>query len=375
MKELFSIDDKSINAHSELGRLREISLSHSTGCGMRVASAGKSGFAFASSPKLLPKDFAMANEFYGYGGDGRALFNDSLSINGDKLIGMVRAMLLELDGVNANFVGASFGSTTRRIKNPHLSLSETTTQLSVQAFVSTPTSVGFDYVSSRKKVAFKKAARRAKEIALASQDPARPKVGRMLVTLRPKAVSSFVNVVLNTLSATEVLAGRSVFADRIGETVSTLKIVDDPLKKTGIESRGFDDEGSRCRKSTLIDGELKQFLHTIETAERLGGRAGNATRSYSSLPSAGSTNTIISGPKGNSGELVVDWVSGAHMIAPSGDFAVEAKNAFQNGSPVSQMMLCGNVFDMLRAVRLCGKRETFGSLTTRSWTVELDVVA
>lgn len=375
MREIFSVDTKSSYAHSELSRLCGLYSSRTSGCGLRLVKDSRSGFAFATSPRLLPKDIAMTSDFHGFGQDGRSVFHDSTEFSPAELVDMVRSMLSELDGVFANFVGANFSSSRRSIKNPQLSLSETTTLVTAQAFVSTPTSVGFDYVSSRKRVPFRKAARRAKEMALASQDPVRPRVGRMSVTFSPKAVASLMDLVTDALSANEVLAGRSHFEGKLNQTVSSLKIVDDPLKRSGTSSRGFDDEGSRCKKKTLINKTLKSFLHTVETAGRLGGAPGNASRNYSSLPEADSTNINVSGPRGSRGELFVEWLSGTHTIPPSGDFSIEAKNAFQDGFPVSGLMVSGNLFDMLKDVTVCGRKETFENVTTRSWTAELDVIA
>ena len=375
MRELFSVLSEQVTVSSELGVMREALVSRTGGCGLRVVDGNRAGFAFASSPKLLPKDISPTGDFYGFGRDGRAVFNDRRGVSCDDLVEKVRGMISELDGVSANFAGADFSRTKASIRNPYESLTETICQISADAFVSTPTSVGLGYAASRKKIDFLKAARQAKEMALASEDPGKPKTGRMGVTLRPYAAGSFVDFLTDALSGREVIAGRSPLAGKLGQFVSNLRMVDDPLMKEGTESRGFDDEGVKSRRKVLIDGELIQYLHTIETAKRLGGIPGNATRGYSSLPVPGESNITVSGKRGEEAGLVVEWVSGAHTIAPSGEFAVEAKNAYQDGKPVANLMVCGNVFEMIKDVELCGKLENLGGLFTRSWTVELDVVA
>ncbi len=373
-RELFSVEEETVEVSSELGKVRELSAERREGCGMRVEKEGKLGFSFASSPDLLPSDLFFSQEFYGWGKGGRPLLSDEGATGPEELVDALRGMLSRLDGVSANFVSVSFHKTGRSLGRSPLSLSETLFFLSAQVFVSTPSSVGFDFDSSRGELDFPAVAERAKKTALESREPGKAERGRMRVTLRPKAAVSLLSVLLDALSGTEVIAGRSPLADKLGENVSSLRIVDDPLKKDGLESRGFDDEGSETKKRTLIDGELLSFLHTVETAKRLGGEPGNAVRGYSSLPVAGSTNVVVEGPSGREGDTVVDWLSGTHTIPPSGDFSVEAKNVFQDGSPVKGVMLCGNLFEMLKEVELCGERRELAGVSTPSWTVLLDVV-
>ena len=95
---------------------------------------------------------------------------------------------------------------------------------------------------------------------------------------------------------------------------------------------------------------------------------GNAIRSYDNLPVPGATNFIINASDeatASKDEILADIreglfiqdVIGAHTASrASGDFSVVAQNAWyiKNGelSPVKQVMLVGNMQDLLRGVEL-----------------------
>ncbi len=188
--------------------------------------------------------------------------------------------------------------------------------------------------------------------------------GDMEVILDYNAAAALIYTFANALNADNVQRGRSVYADKLGEEVLTpsLNVYDDGTLKRGLNSAQSDGEGVPSQKTTLVEkGFLKNFIYDLYTSKKGGVQStGNGVRSsFADMPSVGFSNLIldfedfkeISSVK--SGLMVKDLL-GAHTANPiSGDFSVEAMNAFyiKDGEiayPVKKAMLSGNVFNALK---------------------------
>ncbi|MGL4669471.1 MAG: TldD/PmbA family protein [Methanobacteriaceae archaeon] len=193
--------------------------------------------------------------------------------------------------------------------------------------------------------------------------------GNKNVLLDYHAGSGLLNTFISSLNADNVQRGRSIFTDKIGETVINPKIsvFDDGTFEGGFASSKFDGEASPSQLTPLIEnGKLNSFIHSIYTAKKSSGNGeilestGNGMRpSYHSNTITSSSNTIFDfGDKIDIGEfgngILVTDVLGAHTANPiSGDFSVEANNAFliENGEitkPIKKAMLGGNIFSSLK---------------------------
>ena len=183
------------------------------------------------------------------------------------------------------------------------------------------------------------------------------------VILDHHAASGLIATFSSALNADNVQRERSVFADKLGKEVvsNSLSIYDDGTLKGGLQSATCDGEGVLSQKTPLIEkGLLKNFLYDIYAAKKGGVKpTGNGMRSsYGDVPSVGLSNFILEFDdireisEVNNGVLVTD-VLGAHTANPiSGDFSVEAMNAFkiENGDlkhPLKKAMLSGNIFQAM----------------------------
>jgi PmbA protein len=184
------------------------------------------------------------------------------------------------------------------------------------------------------------------------------------VILDHHAASGLVATFSSALNADNVQRGRSVFADKIGKEVvsNSLSIYDDGTLDGGLQSAVCDGEGISSQKTSLIEkGLLKNFIYDIYTAKKGGVEStGNGMRSsYGDVPAVGLSNFILEFEdlkdisEIDDGVLVTD-ILGAHTANPiSGDFSVEAMNAFkiENGElkhPIKKAMLSGNIFQAMR---------------------------
>lgn len=219
-----------------------------------------------------------------------------------------------------------------------------------------------------------------------------------------KAESGTFDVIMKPLAFTELLEyafvpslfadnaqkGRSPLAGRVGENMfsTSLVIADDGLLPGGIGSSAFDGEGVPSRRNVLAEGGvLKVFLYDSYTAGKDGTRStGNALRSgYSDVPRVGIRNLIVGSSRdvdllGETSGVLVNSFIGAHTANPiSGDFSVEAKNAFYLSSgdmrPIRSMMLAGNIFHLLREIDVGRDVRSVGTVVTPSVKVRMKVVS
>ena len=120
------------------------------------------------------------------------------------------------------------------------------------------------------------------------------------------------------------------------------------------------------RRTVLIEeGILKGYLYDSYTAGKEGvPSTGNAVRSgYSDVPRVGIRNLIVSSPDARdllaeTKGYLVNGLIGAHTANPiSGDFSVEARNAFfvapgEDAKPIRSLMLAGNFFELLKDIEI-----------------------
>jgi len=211
------------------------------------------------------------------------------------------------------------------------------------------------------------------------------------VLLKPLAVAELLeSTILSAFEADNVQKGRSSLKGRLGETISSqgLNVHDDGLLAGGLDSSAFDGEGSPSRRTVLIEkGILKGFLYDSYTAGKDGVKStGNAVRQgYSDVPRVGMRNLIVSSPVAydlldETKGYLINGLIGAHTANPiSGDFSVEARNAFRVSPgempvPIRSLMLAGNIYDLLKNIEIGTDVRAIGGIVTPTIKVKMNVV-
>jgi PmbA protein len=234
------------------------------------------------------------------------------------------------------------------------------------------TSTAYDFAVSRSlDIDFFSLGKNASELALKSNGGIKIEPQKTDVIFHPFAFSDIIEEALApSLDADNVQKGRSGLKDKLGEelAVSELSIYDDGLIEAGIETSASDDEGVPSQRTTVIEkGTLESYLYDSYTAGKEGLKStGNGSRSsYTSPPSVGLRNFIIDCPgkdviADTESGVFVNTIIGAHTAnSISGDFSVEARNAFtiKDGAldkPVKSLMISGNAFEILKHVTGAG---------------------
>src|SRR5713226_2702637 len=150
----------------------------------------------------------------------------------------------------------------------------------------------------------RRAAQRAVE-KLGSKPLATQKVP---VVLDPWMAMELLRAIGPLFSADNVLKGRSLFANKIGQRVANEKvtIIDDARRPRGLRSAPFDGEGVATTRTLIEAGVLRGYLTSIKTAKKLGNDpTGNARRGgYGSPARIGPSNLFVAAGSNDANGIV-----------------------------------------------------------------------
>ncbi|MCJ8009818.1 TldD/PmbA family protein [Lederbergia wuyishanensis] len=193
------------------------------------------------------------------------------------------------------------------------------------------------------------------------------------IILRKDAAASLLETFDSIFSAEVAQKGRSLLKDKVGEKIAAdnVTIVDDPFYEEGFASRNFDGEGVASKLCTVVEnGTLNTLLHNRKTAKKAGVETtGHAYKSsYKGTLVIAPSNFYISPGEKTYDELIesqteaiiVTKLAGLHSGADtvSGDFSVAANGFYvKDGkveTPVKQMTIAGNFFELLKEIQEIG---------------------
>jgi PmbA protein len=230
----------------------------------------------------------------------------------------------------------------------------------------TQTGFGFSVGRSPDEFDLEKAARDAAERATRLLGAVKPPSRRTTVVLDPYVSAMFLGVISSTLNGEAVAKGRSLFKDRLGETVASaaFTLVDDPTDPRAYTATDIDGEGLAARRNVLVDGGvLQQFVHSSYSARRVGAAStGNAVRGgFKATPGVGCLALQLRPGTRSQAEMIADiddgvlvqMVSGLHsgVNSISGDFSCGASGLLisngQLGGPVREFTIASTLQRML----------------------------
>jgi PmbA protein len=201
----------------------------------------------------------------------------------------------------------------------------------------------------------------------------KPRSARVTVVFEPEITATLLSVIGGTLDGEAVLKGRSLFADRIGESVSVdgFTLADDPTDPEAYGAGRFDAEGLATRRNALIEGGvLRRFLYNTYSARRAGtASTASAVRAgFKSGPGTGARALMVVPGRLTPDEilaqvgdgLLVQSISGVHsgVNSISGDFSVGAEGMLIRGGelsgPVREFTIASTIQRMLSGVVAIG---------------------
>lgn len=185
-----------------------------------------------------------------------------------------------------------------------------------------------------------------------------PKGGEMPVILDQELAGVFAHEAVGHASEADlVLEGDSILENRIGEQIASplITIIDDPtLHEFGYYP--FDAEGSQSRRTEIIkDGVFNSYLHSRETAAKLGGTPGNCRAQGYSMPVVRMSNTFIANRDARFEEMLEEIRDGMYLIGSRGGQVNTGEGIFQFNAEKGYIIKNGELTDLLRDVSLSGK--------------------
>ncbi|RPI71093.1 MAG: TldD/PmbA family protein, partial [Desulfobacteraceae bacterium] len=168
-----------------------------------------------------------------------------------------------------------------------------------------------------------------------------------------------------------VLLGASPLRDKLGQPIAGpgLTIVDDPFIEYGLHTAAFDDEGTPCKVTPLIEkGVLRNFIYDRDTAGRAGVKPtghGSNRRLTNLVIESGDVpfKTMLADIK--QGLLVHNFLGLGQGNPINGEFSVNVCLGYkiENGELVGRVkdvMLAGNAFDALKSITAISKERERG---------------
>jgi PmbA protein len=207
----------------------------------------------------------------------------------------------------------------------------------------------------------------AGERAVKRLNPRKVATRRVPIVFDPRISNSLVGHLAGAVSGSSIARKTSFLREKLGERIlpAGVDIVDDPLRKRGQRSRGFDAEGVATKVINLVeDGVLKTWILDSATARELGlTTTGHAQRGVSSMPYPGPSNLYLKpgtlSPQALIAEIkdgfyVTELIgSGANLV--TGDYSRGAAGFWiENGEctyAVSEVTIAGHLTAMLASLQ------------------------
>jgi PmbA protein len=378
--ELFYVEGRSISADLKQKKICLASASEDCGLGIRTIHKGRIGSSSTNDPlhwrECLDAAIAsghLASPLPWEGLPGAQdvsrtplTFDPHMKVEPASALGLLEKMLAGAEEHPAEVTSGSAGLSTATVtlansRGVHYTDSHTGVSLSLEAIHQQSTGSEFDYSSFMDKVDPFHVGERATFFAHESAEGKEIPTGNYDVLLSPLAYAELLGgVFVPALNGRNVHAGRSHFAQSLGEPVADTRIsmYDDPFLPGASGSVSWDAEGMPTRRIDFIrNGVLKAFAYDLKTAYRYGktSTASAVRGGYGGAPGIGHHNFIVDGERSNVADervVYVHSVVGAHTANPmSGEFSVELSNAFwmsggEFEEPIRSGMLSGNVFSM-----------------------------
>jgi len=210
------------------------------------------------------------------------------------------------------------------------------------------------------------------QMCIDSLKPKKLKPGLFNVVFDYNAVSELISILTPSILANNILDNNSRLVDKLGKQVISkdLTIKDVPVIKGGTMNSSIDYEGIISESKDLFSkGILNCFINDLYTANRMGVKPSGNSAGLVKRGLVSPANIVIANGDAMRDELLSDCIyvnalMGTHTAnIVTGDFALNALNAFKYDSkgitPIRDVMISANIFDLLNKPVLIGKESRF----------------
>ena len=387
--EIYVDESKSIDLDSRKEELNFAKEEIEKGIGIRIIKDNKIGFAFTSNMEKIAETAKQAiensklnkiDENYAFSEietvcDVKDVYDKKFNdLSVDESVELLKTIISHASDSGCEVTGSGFSASAGKslIMNSNgvsIENMETGFGMALSVTIQKEGQIATAYESTSSRfydLDGEKLANEVCDLAKRSLDTRPVETNDYDVVLDYHAATGLLQTFLNAFDGENVRRGRSILKDKIGREIAnpTLSVIDNPLLEKGMYSTKCDGEGSVSKQTDLIkDGVLNSFIYDIYTANKAGVKStSNGYRgSYLTTPMISPSNLefkfsemkdLSEIDKG----VLTTGVLGAHTANPiSGDFSVEASNAFkiENGEltdPINKAMISGNIFEIMKKV-------------------------
>ena len=387
--EIYINESKLIELNSEQDRLNFAKEEIETGVGIRVIKDNKIGFAFTSNMDKISETARQSientklnkrDENYSFAElekvtDVKKVYDKKFNdLNLNESVELLKNTISQARDSGCEVTGSGFSASECKslILNSNgvsIENKETGFGISLSVTIQKDGEIATAYNSASSRFCDLEGEKLADEVCNLAKSSLNSKpieTDNYNVVLDYYAAIGLIQTFINAFDGENVARGRSILKDKIGSEIAnpSLSIIDNPLLEKGMATTKCDGEGSVSKATELIkDGVLNSFIYDIYTANKEGVKTtSNGYRgSYLTTPMISPSNLefkfsemkdLSEIKKG----VLTTSVLGAHTANPiSGDFSVEASNAFkiENGEltePINKAMISGNIFEIMKNV-------------------------
>ncbi len=231
----------------------------------------------------------------------------------------------------------------------------------------------------------------AGERAVKRLNPGRLKSGPVPVVFDPRVGGSLIGHLAGAISGSAIARRASFLLDKDGAQIFApgIRIVDDPLRLRGLNSRAFDGEGLPTAPRALVDdGRLTGWLMDSAAARQLGGEpTGHAARGSGGAPGVSVSNVHVEAGAQSVAELIADIKDGVLVTELIGHGVNGVTGDYSRGAsgyrivdgeiagPVAEFTVAGNLIDMFARLSVASDLEWHRSINVPTMRIDGMTVA
>ena len=233
--------------------------------------------------------------------------------------------------------------------------------------------------------------KKAGEFAVNKLNPKKIKTSKIPVIFSPRVANSFLRHLSVAINGNYITRGTSFLKKKLNKKIfsSNINIIDNPLKKKGLQSKPFDGEGLETKKTQIVDnGVLKTWFLDLATANQLKLKStGHASRGISSPPTPSPTNLYFE-PGNTSPEnlignikkgIYVTELMGSSVNLTNGDYSRGGSGFWidkgQITYPINEITIADNLNDIFKKITLANDLIFKQGLNSPTMLIEDMIVA
>ena len=233
--------------------------------------------------------------------------------------------------------------------------------------------------------------KKAGELAVKKLNPKKIKTSKIPVIFSPRVANSFLKHLSNSINGNSITRGTSFLKKKLNKKIfsSDINIVDDPLRKRGLQSKPFDGEGLETKKTQIVEnGVLKTWFLDLATARQLKLEStAHASRGISSPPTPSPTNLYFEPGNTSPKNLIGNIKKGVYLTELMGSSVNLINGDYSRGGsgfwidkgeityPVNEITIADNLNDIFKKITLANDLEFKQGLNSPTMLIEDMIVA